>query len=67
MVLSPEVQLPALTATHSLPSPPLESGAAAASGGGGGGGSGAAVLPAAPGIQMKFMENMIKDSQEELW
>ena len=64
MVLSPEVQLPTLTATHSLPSPPLESGAAAASGGGG---AAAAVLPAAPGIQMKFMENMIKDSQEELW
>ena len=31
--------------------------AAAASGG----------VPPAPGIQMKFVENLIKDSQEELW
>jgi hypothetical protein len=29
--------------------------------------SGGGALPPAPGIQMKFVENLIKDSQEELW
>ena len=29
--------------------------------------SGVGGVPPAPGIQMKFVENLIKDSQEELW
>lgn len=49
---TPDAQLPPLTRTQQ-DSTSLASAAAAAT--------------PVPGIQMKFVENLIKDSQEELW
>ena len=53
--------------TSSASAPLLRHGPAAAEGNAATALATSSAVPPAPGVQMKFVENLIKDSQEELW